>query len=148
MSTWRSCRSTPRARARSREPRPSRLADAAKRASDQCSRRCEWGACFDSPGWCGFSGQKGTTSAGVQRQYSGTAGRTVNCQIGVFAAYATTRARVLVDRELYLPKSWMDDRERCRAPPRSPTNGPSPPNQSCPGPWCCAHSPPRYRSPG
>ncbi|WP_413810675.1 IS701 family transposase [Streptomyces sp. OE57] len=59
--------------------------------------------------------KKGTTSAGVQRQYSGTAGRTENCQIGVFAAYATTRGRALVDRELYLPKSWTEDRERCRA---------------------------------
>ncbi|MFJ4980410.1 IS701 family transposase [Streptomyces coeruleorubidus] len=59
--------------------------------------------------------KKGTTSAGVQRQYSGTAGRTENCQIGVFAAYATTRARALVDRELYLPKSWTEDRERCSA---------------------------------
>ncbi|MCM8555141.1 MULTISPECIES: IS701 family transposase [Streptomyces] len=59
--------------------------------------------------------KKGTTSAGVQRQYSGTAGRTENCQIGVFAAYVTTRGRALVDRELYLPKSWTDDRERCRA---------------------------------
>jgi hypothetical protein len=58
---------------------------------------------------------KGTTSAGVQRQYSGTAGRTENCQIGVFAAYASTRGRALVDRELYLPKSWAGDRERCRA---------------------------------
>ncbi|MER7468301.1 IS701 family transposase [Streptomyces sp. NPDC097981] len=58
--------------------------------------------------------KKGTTSAGVQRQYSGTAGRTENCQIGVFAAYATTRGRALVDRELYLPKSWTEDRERCR----------------------------------
>ncbi|MFC5203112.1 IS701 family transposase, partial [Streptomyces kaempferi] len=59
--------------------------------------------------------KKGITSAGVQRQYSGTAGRTENCQIGVFAAYATTRGRALVDRELYLPKSWTDDRQRCRA---------------------------------
>ncbi|GGZ19960.1 transposase [Streptomyces nitrosporeus] len=58
--------------------------------------------------------KKGTTSAGVQRQYSGTAGRTENCQIGVFAAYATTRGHALVDRELYLPKSWTDDPERCR----------------------------------
>ncbi|MFJ8871522.1 IS701 family transposase [Streptomyces sp. NPDC102473] len=57
----------------------------------------------------------GTTSAGVQRQYSRTAGRTENCQIGVFAAYATTRGHALVDRELYLPKSWTDDPERCRA---------------------------------
>ncbi|MFI6699952.1 IS701 family transposase [Streptomyces sp. NPDC050509] len=58
--------------------------------------------------------KKGTTSAGVQRQYSGTAGRTENCQIGVFAAYATACGRALVDRELYLPKSWTGDRERCR----------------------------------
>ena len=57
---------------------------------------------------------KATTSAGVQRQYSGTAGRTGNCQIGVFAAYASARGRALVDRELYLPKSWTEDRERCR----------------------------------
>ncbi|MFC7264644.1 IS701 family transposase [Streptomyces lutosisoli] len=59
--------------------------------------------------------KKGITSAGVQRQYSGTAGRTENCQIGVFAAYASVRGRALVDRELYLPKSWTEDRERCRA---------------------------------
>ncbi|WP_055586476.1 IS701 family transposase [Peterkaempfera griseoplana] len=59
--------------------------------------------------------KKGTTSAGVQRQYSGTAGRTENCQIGVFAAYASARGRALVDRELYLPKSWTEDRDRCRA---------------------------------
>ncbi|MGX1152651.1 SRSO17 transposase [Streptomyces albogriseolus] len=59
--------------------------------------------------------KKGTVSAGVQRQYSGTAGRTENCQIGVFAAYDTQRRRALVDRELYLPKSWTADRDRCEA---------------------------------
>ncbi|WP_436969504.1 IS701 family transposase [Actinacidiphila glaucinigra] len=59
--------------------------------------------------------KKGVTSAGVQRQYSGTAGRTENCQIGVFAAYATSLGRALIDRELYLPKTWTNDRERCRA---------------------------------
>jgi SRSO17 transposase len=59
--------------------------------------------------------KKGTTSAGVQRQYSGTAGRTENCQIGVFAAYASARGRALVDRELYLPRSWTEDPERCRS---------------------------------
>ncbi|WP_217562623.1 IS701 family transposase [Streptomyces sp. GbtcB6] len=59
--------------------------------------------------------KKGRVSAGVQRQYSGTAGRTENCQIGVFAAYASSRGRTLVDRELYLPKSWTDDAARCRA---------------------------------
>ncbi|OIJ85743.1 transposase [Streptomyces sp. MUSC 14] len=57
--------------------------------------------------------KKGTVSAGVQRQYSGTAGRTENCQIGVFAAYASCRGRALVDRELYLPKSWTSDPDRC-----------------------------------
>ncbi len=59
--------------------------------------------------------KKGTVSAGVQRQYSGTAGRTENCQIGVFAAYASPKGRALVDRELYLPKSWTADADRCRA---------------------------------
>nr|WP_231905559.1 transposase [Streptomyces davaonensis] len=59
--------------------------------------------------------KKGITSAGVQRQYSGTAGRTENCQIGVFAAYTSARGRALVDREFCLPKSWTKDRERCRA---------------------------------
>jgi SRSO17 transposase len=51
----------------------------------------------------------------VQRQYSGTAGRTENCQIGTFLAYASPSGRVLLDRELYLPRSWTVDRERCRA---------------------------------
>ena len=58
--------------------------------------------------------KKGVRSAGVQRQYSGTAGRMENCQLGVFCAYATGRGRALIDRELYLPKSWTDDRDRCR----------------------------------
>ncbi|WP_406088876.1 IS701 family transposase [Kitasatospora purpeofusca] len=58
--------------------------------------------------------KKGVRSAGVQRQYSGTAGRTENCQVGVFLAYAGERGRTLIDRALYLPKSWTDDRERCR----------------------------------
>ncbi|MBB5110152.1 SRSO17 transposase [Streptomyces spectabilis] len=58
--------------------------------------------------------KKGTGSAGVQRQYSGTAGRTENSQVGVFLAYATPRGRTLLDRRLDLPASWTDDRERCR----------------------------------
>jgi SRSO17 transposase len=57
--------------------------------------------------------KKGSGSAGVQRQYSGTAGRVENCQLGVFLAYACTRGRALIDAELYLPKSWLGDRERC-----------------------------------
>jgi SRSO17 transposase len=59
--------------------------------------------------------KKGTKSAGVQRQYTGTAGRTENSQIGTFLAYASGRGRALIDRELYVPVSWTDDRERCRA---------------------------------
>ena len=59
--------------------------------------------------------KKGTRSAGVQRQYSGTAGRTENCQVGVFLAYASSHGHALIDRELYLPQSWTEDRERCRA---------------------------------
>jgi SRSO17 transposase len=58
--------------------------------------------------------KKGTRSAGVQRQYSGTAGRVENCQLGVFCAYVTAKGRALMDRELYLPKSWIADRDRCR----------------------------------
>ena len=59
--------------------------------------------------------KKGTRSAGVQRQYSGTAGRTENCQVGVFLAYASAHGHALIDRELYLPQSWVDAPERCRA---------------------------------
>jgi SRSO17 transposase len=58
--------------------------------------------------------KKGTKSAGVQRQYSGTAGRIENCQLGVFCAYTSVKGRTLIDRELYLPKSWTEDRQRCR----------------------------------
>lgn len=58
--------------------------------------------------------KKGTRSAGVQRQYSATAGRIENCQLGMFCAYATAKGRALIDRELYLPKSWIADPDRCR----------------------------------
>ena len=53
--------------------------------------------------------KKGLTSVGVQRQYSGTAGKVDNCQVGVFLAYASPKGRALVDRELYLPKEWAAD---------------------------------------
>ncbi len=59
--------------------------------------------------------KKGTRSVGVQRQYSGTAGRIENCQIGVFLTYASTKGHTLLDRELYLPKGWTKDPDRCRA---------------------------------
>jgi SRSO17 transposase len=58
--------------------------------------------------------KKGDKSVGVQRQYSGTAGRIENCQIGVFLALASSRGRALVDRELYLPQGWCNDAARCR----------------------------------
>jgi SRSO17 transposase len=57
----------------------------------------------------------GTQSAGVQRQYTGTAGKVTNCQLGVFLAYAGPKGRALVDRELYLPRSWTGDQERLAA---------------------------------
>jgi SRSO17 transposase len=57
--------------------------------------------------------KKGVHSAGVQRQYSGTAGRIENCQLGVFLTYTSPRGRALIDRELYLPKAWTEDHQRC-----------------------------------
>jgi SRSO17 transposase len=56
--------------------------------------------------------KKGTKSVGVKRQYSGTAGRIENCQIGVFLAYASARGRTFLDRELYLPAEWAADAAR------------------------------------
>jgi SRSO17 transposase len=56
--------------------------------------------------------KKGTKSVGVQRQYSGTAGRIENCQIGVFLAYASPRGHAFLDRKLYLPKEWSEEQER------------------------------------
>src|SRR5262249_17835618 len=67
--------------------------------------------------------KKGRHSAGVARQYSGTAGRVENCQIGVFLAYASARAQALRDRELSVPKEWAADRSRCAQagiPPERP----------------------------
>lgn len=59
--------------------------------------------------------KKGEKSCGVQRQYSGTAGRIENCQIGVFLGYASRHGRALIDRALYLPQSWASDPQRCAA---------------------------------
>src|SRR5215212_5379485 len=58
--------------------------------------------------------KKGTKSAGGQRQYSGTAGRIENCQIGVFLGYASAKGRAFLDRELYLPREWAEDAARRR----------------------------------
>ena len=58
--------------------------------------------------------KKGCHSAGVARQYTGTVGKVENCQIGVFVGYTTPLGQALLDRELYLPQEWTNDRERCR----------------------------------
>ena len=57
--------------------------------------------------------KKGTKSAGVARQYSGTAGRIENAQVGVFLAYTSQHGTAFLDRALYLPQEWTNDPERC-----------------------------------
>jgi SRSO17 transposase len=59
--------------------------------------------------------KKGRCTVGVQRQYTGTAGRIENAQVGVYLGYATRRGHAMVDRELYLPRSWTADPDRCTA---------------------------------
>src|SRR3954454_2408566 len=56
--------------------------------------------------------KQGTASCGVARQYTGSAGKITHCQIGVFAAYVSTRGHAFIDRQLYLPKAWTDNPER------------------------------------
>ena len=56
--------------------------------------------------------KKGAKSCGVARQYTGTAGATVNCQVGVFLAYASRHGAAFIDRALYLPQEWTKDRAR------------------------------------
>ncbi len=58
--------------------------------------------------------KKGKKSAGVARQYSGTAGRRENSQVGVFLSYASSKGAAFIDRALYLPEEWTQDRVRCR----------------------------------
>ena len=58
--------------------------------------------------------KSGRHTVGVQRQYTGTAGRIENAQVATYLAYASRNGRALIDRELYLPESWTDDRDRCR----------------------------------
>ena len=59
--------------------------------------------------------KQGEASCGVARQYTGSAGKVTNCQIGVFAAYASRHGHAFVDRALYLPKTWTDDPARLAA---------------------------------
>jgi SRSO17 transposase len=58
--------------------------------------------------------KRGKHSAGVKKQYCGTTGQVQNCQVGVFLSYITARGHTLIDRELYLPQDWLDDRARCQ----------------------------------
>ena len=60
-------------------------------------------------------GKKGRASAGVARQFCGALGGVFPCQVAVVAAWATSAGQALVDRALYLPREWTQDRERCRA---------------------------------
>lgn len=73
--------------------------------------------------------KKGARSCGVARQYSGTAGRIENCQIGVFLGYVTKKGRARLDRALYLPKEWANDPDR-REEAGVPEGSSSPPS------WC------------
>src|SRR5260370_735500 len=66
--------------------------------------------------------KQGKASCGVARQYTGSAGKITNCQIGVFAAYVSRHGHAFIDRALYLPKEWTDDPDRLEAayvPPRA-----------------------------
>ncbi len=57
--------------------------------------------------------KKGTATVGTQRQYTGTAGRIENAQVAVYLTYAGARGHAMIDRELYLPRSWTTDPARC-----------------------------------
>src|SRR5271169_2228214 len=59
--------------------------------------------------------KQGKASCGVARQYTGSAGKITNCQIGVFASYVSRHGHAFIDRALYLPKEWTDDRVRLKA---------------------------------
>ena len=59
--------------------------------------------------------KKGTRTVGVQRQYTGTAGRIENAQVAVYLVYAAAAGHAVIDRDLYLPRSWIDDPARCQA---------------------------------
>lgn len=71
--------------------------------------------------------KKGTRTVGVQRQYTGTAGQIENSQVAVYLVYAGTRGHAAVDRELYIPRSWTCDPDRCRqrGSARTPSSRPS-----------------------
>ncbi|HEX9014267.1 MAG TPA: IS701 family transposase [Anaerolineaceae bacterium] len=79
-------------------------------------RGCVLEALADGDAVCNYDEtgfpKKGTKSVGVKRQYSGTLGRTDNCQIGVFANYCSAKGHTFMDRRLFLPQEWADDKAR------------------------------------
>jgi SRSO17 transposase len=91
--------------------------------------------------------KKGNRSAGVQRQYTGTAGRIENSQVGVFLAYTSSAGHALIDRELYVPKSWTEE-GAAAPPPASPRTCSCGPNPSWPSSCCNERSTRRSRSGG
>lgn len=83
--------------------------DVAKDASQTLGDDLEAGLMIDETSFL----KKGEASVGVQRQWSGLAGKVENCQVGVFASLVKNKEFALIDFELYLPESWADDPERC-----------------------------------
>jgi hypothetical protein len=86
--------------------------------------------------------KKGAHTVGVQRQYTGTARRIENAQVGVFLADASGHGHTLIDRRVYLPKSWTDDRGRC-AQARVPDGAGSPSNSNHDHEWRLPYGPER-----
>src|SRR6195952_2947122 len=78
--------------------------------------------------------KQGKASCGVGRQYTGSAGKITNCQIGVFAAYVSRHGHAFIDRALYLPKAWTDDPTRLAAAHVPPEVG-LPPSRGWPAAW-------------
>ena len=74
--------------------------------------------------------KKGPAPVGVQRQYSGTAGQIENCQVAVLLVYATGRGHALIDRRLYLPKSWSEDPNAAPSSRGARRRSSSPPSRS------------------
>ena len=92
--------------------------------------------------------KQGKASCGVARQYTGSAGKITNCQIGVFATYVSRHGHAFIDRALYLPKSWTDDPTRLKAT-YVPSDVPfaTKPQLACQDDRC-APLPPRFHSDG
>ena len=91
--------------------------------------------------------KRGNASCGVKRQYTGSAGKITNCQIGVFAAYVSDLGHAFIDRRLYLPKEWTDEPARLAAA-HVPVAVPSPPSPASRSRWSAGPSRPARPSPG